>query len=64
MFNWLRTMARNAVLAGVNDAMDDLKKQAEGLPSDPALMLSETVALLPAPDESVSETPTRRKRAV
>lgn len=53
MFVWLKTMVKNAVLAGVNEALVELANgQAAAEQPEP------TVLLLPAPTE---ETPKAKK---
>lgn len=55
MFEWIRAKVRNAVLAGVNDAMATLQTQAQDTPDDQERVLEERVKMLPAPSGKVDK---------
>lgn len=53
MFNWIRTKVRNAVLAGVADAVEVLQKQGgDDIGEDAEGVLEERIRLLPAPAQT------------
>lgn len=54
MFNWIRAKVKNAIFAGINDAMEELEglevrsREQEG--SDPRALLEQRLHLLPVQD--------------
>lgn len=46
MFQWIRNRVKNAILAGINDAMEVLEGQAKCVPDDQEKLLSERVTIL------------------
>jgi hypothetical protein len=65
MFGWIRAKVRNAVLAGLNDAMEILEKQEARAfaadPEDPEWLLEQRLRLLPAVE--AEEPKARRGKA-
>lgn len=57
MFEWLRAKVRNAVLAGVNDAVGVLQAQADEVPDEQQRLLEDRVKLLPPPPAKVDKRP-------
>lgn len=55
MFEWIRAKVRNAVLAGVNDAMATLQTQAQDIQDGQERLLEEQVKMLPAPSAKVDK---------
>ena len=57
MFDWIKRSVKNAVIAGVNEAVAELTGATNRLPPQPA----EVLLLLPAPTTDEDEAPTKSK---
>lgn len=55
MFEWLRAKVRNAVLAGVNDAVGILQSQADEVPDEQQRLLEDRVKILSTPVAKVDK---------
>ena len=50
MFNWLRISVKQAVLAGINDAVEIMQSQGADEHDDAEHELEQRIRLLPAPE--------------
>lgn len=66
MFSWLRLKVRNAIMAGINDAVEELERQGANGHDDAHRLLEERVRLLPTPedDRPAEKAPGTRKGKV
>lgn len=55
MFAWLRAKVRNAILAGINDAVELVERQGANDNDEAPRELEERIRLLPAPEEVKSK---------
>lgn len=60
MFDWIRLKVRNAVLAGISDAVEYLEQRGTSGFDDAQQILEERLKLLPAPEDK----PSKRSKAI
>ena len=61
-FNWVRTKVRDAVLAGVNDAAEEIDRNDPGGVPTALASLRGRLQALPAPEVAVATEPARKAR--